>query len=105
MGGNNPVRIDLLEEAQRNAAFTNKAILIEQNADSDILQKIKISLILHGCGLASSIVAQEGTYLSIIELQGQSIDGQLVSMAVDLHQVLNVDTWLDVSRLLLDTHS
>lgn len=62
-------------------------------------------IILHGCGLASSIVAKEGGYLPIVEPQRQSIYGQLVSMTVDLHQILDVNTWLDVSRLLLDTHS
>lgn len=50
-------------------------------------------------------MAKEGSYLSVVELQGQSINSQLVSMAIDLHQVFNVDTWLNVSRLLLDTHS
>ena len=62
-------------------------------------------IILHGCGLASSIVAEEGGDLSVVEPQGQSVYSQLVSMAVDLHQVLDVNTWLNVGRLLLNTHS
>lgn len=62
-------------------------------------------VILHSCGLASSIVAKEGSDLSFIESQGQSIYSQLVSMTVDLHQVLNVNTWINVVWLLLNTHS
>lgn len=64
-----------------------------------------VCIFLHSCGLASSIVAEEGGYLSVIEPQGQSVYRQLVSMAVDLHQILDVNTWLDVARLLLNTHS
>lgn len=62
-------------------------------------------IILHGCGLASSIVTKEGGYLSVVEPQGQSVYSQFFSMAVDLHQILDVNTWLDVARLLLNTHS
>lgn len=62
-------------------------------------------IILHSCGLASSIVTEEGGYLSLIEPQGQSVYSQLFSMAVDLHQILDVNTGLDVARLLLNTHS
>lgn len=60
---------------------------------------------LHGSGLASSIVAKEGGNLSIVEPQGQSVNSQLVSMTVDLHQILDVNTWLDVAWLLLNAHS
>lgn len=49
-------------------------------------------------------MAKEGGYLSIIELQGQSINSQLVPVAVDLYQVFDVNPWLDVSWLLLDAH-
>lgn len=49
-------------------------------------------------------MAKEGGDLSIIELQGQSINSQLVPAAVDLHQVFDVNPWLDVSWLLLDAH-
>lgn len=69
-----------------------------------LLDAPKIASILHGRGLAGSIVAEEGGYLSIIELQGQSVNSQLVSIAVNLHQVFDVDTGLDVSWLLLDAH-
>lgn len=62
-------------------------------------------VILHSCGLASSIVAKEGGDLSFIESQGQSIHSQLVSMAVDLHQILDVNTWINMVWLLLNTHS
>lgn len=62
-------------------------------------------VILHGCGLASAIVAEEGGDLPVVELQGQSVHSQLVSVTVDLHQVLDVNSGLDVSRLLFDTHS
>lgn len=64
-----------------------------------------VCIILHGRGLASAIVAKEGCYLSVIEPQGQSIYCQLFSMAVDLYQVFDVNTWLDVSWLLLNTYS
>lgn len=64
-----------------------------------------VCVILHRCGLAGPIVAEEGGYLSLIEPQGQSVYSQLVPMAVDLHQILDVNTRLDVARLLLDTHS
>lgn len=60
---------------------------------------------LHSCGLASSIVAEEGGNLSFIEPQGQSVNSQFVSMAVDLHKILNVNTWIDVAWFLLNTHS
>lgn len=98
MGGNSPVRIDLSEKA--GGSHQQLHSYLSQLLTLDVLQ-----LILHGCGLASSVVAEEGGYLSIIEPQGQSIYGQLVSMAVDFHQILDVNTWLDVSRLLLNTHS
>lgn len=64
-----------------------------------------VCIILHCCGLASSIVSKEGGYLSVIEPQGQPVYSQLFSVAVDLHQILNVNTWLDVARFLLNTHS
>lgn len=60
---------------------------------------------LHSRGLAGSIVPEERGDLSFIEPQGQSINGQFVSMAVDLHKVLNVNTWVNVARFLLNTHS
>ncbi len=50
-------------------------------------------------------MAEEGGYLSVVEPQGQSVYSQLVSMAVDLHQILDVNSWLDVAWLLLNTHS
>lgn len=62
-------------------------------------------VILHSCGFASSVVAEEGGDLSFIESQGQSIHSQLVSMTVDLHQILDVNTWINVVWLLLNTHS
>lgn len=69
------------------------------------MDALQVIIILHSCGLASSIVAEEGGYLSVIEPQGQSVYSQLVSMAVDLHQILDVNSWFDVTRLLLNTHS
>ena len=60
---------------------------------------------LHRCGLAGSVVAEEGSDLSLIEPEGQAVHSQLVPVAVDLHQVLDVNTWLQVSWLLLYTHS
>ncbi len=62
-------------------------------------------IILHGCGLASTIVTEEGRYLSAIEPQRESVHSQLVSMAVHLHQILDVNTRFDVARLFLNTHS
>lgn len=62
-------------------------------------------VVLHGRGLAGAIVTEEGGDLSVVELQGQSIHGQLVSVAVDLHQVLDVNAGLNVSWLLFNTHS
>ncbi len=62
-------------------------------------------IILHGCGLASTIVTEEGRYLSTIEPQRESVHSQLVSMAVHLHQILDVNTRFDVARLFLNTHS
>lgn len=44
-----------------------------------------MNVILHGRCLASSIVAEEGGDLSLVELQGQSVYSQLVPVAVDLH--------------------
>lgn len=59
---------------------------------------------LHGGGLASPIVPQEGGDLAAVELEGQSVHGQLFAVAVDLDQVLDVDARLDVRRLLLNAH-
>lgn len=61
--------------------------------------------ILHSCGFASSIVSKEGGDLSLIESQGQPVHGQFVSMAVDLHEILNVNTWLYVAWLFLNADS
>lgn len=58
--------------------------------------------ILHSCGFASSVVSEEGGDLSFVEPQGQSVHGQFVSMTVDLHKILNVNTWIYVARLFLD---
>lgn len=60
---------------------------------------------LHSRGLASSIVAEEGGNLSFIEPQGQSVNSQFVSVAVNLHKILNVNTWIIVAWFLLDTNS
>lgn len=57
---------------------------------------------LHGGGLAGPVVSQEGGDLAAVELEGQSVHSQLVAVAVDLDQVLDVDAGLDVRRLLLD---
>lgn len=57
---------------------------------------------LHGGGLAGPVVSQEGGDLAVVELEGQSVHSQLVAVAVDLDQVLDVDAGLDVGRLLLD---
>lgn len=59
---------------------------------------------LHGGGLASPVVSQEGGDLAAVELERQSVHGQLFAVAVDLDQVLDVDAGLDVRRLLLDAH-
>lgn len=63
-----------------------------------------LCIILHNGGLASSIVSEEGGNLSLIEPQGQPVYSQLVSMAVHLHQILDVNTWLDVAWFLLNTN-
>lgn len=63
-----------------------------------------LCIILHCCGLASSIVSEEGGYLSVIEPQGQPVYSQFVSVAVDLHQILDVNARLDVAWFLLDTY-
>lgn len=57
---------------------------------------------LHGGGLAGPVVSQEGGDLAVVELEGKSVHSQLVAVAVDLDQVLDVDAGLDVRRLLLD---
>lgn len=61
-----------------------------------------VSRFLHGGGLAGPVVSQEGGDLAAVELEGQSVHSQLVAVAVDLDQVLDVDAGLDVRRLLLD---
>lgn len=50
-------------------------------------------------------MTEEGGDLSVVELQGQSVHSQLVSVTVDLHQVLDVNSGLNVSWLLFNTHS
>lgn len=100
MGGNSPVRIDLSEES---GWLPTTEFLSGLIAESGIFSNG--CAILHGCGFASSIVAKEGGYLPIIEPQGESVHSQLVAMAVHFHQVLDVNAWLNVSWLLLNTHS
>lgn len=63
-----------------------------------------MTLVVHGCGLAGSIVTQEGGDLSFVEFQAQPIDGQLVSVTVDLHKVLDVNTRFNVAGFLLNAH-
>ena len=49
-------------------------------------------------------MSEEGGYLSVIEPQGQPVYSQFVSVAVDLHQILDVNARLDVAWFLLDTY-
>lgn len=58
----------------------------------------------HGGGLSCAIVSQERCDLSLIEAERQSIYGQLLPVAVNFDQVLDVDPGLQVSRLLLYAH-
>lgn len=66
---------------------------------------MSIICILQSRGLASSVVAQEGGDLPLIESQRESVHSQLLSVTVDLHKVFDVNTRLDMSRLLLNAHS
>ena len=59
------------------------------------------TLFLHGGGLPSSIVAQEGGNLALIEIQGQAINSHLHAISVNLHQVLNGHAQLQVCGFLL----
>lgn len=61
-------------------------------------------MLLHGCGFPCPVVSEKGGDLSLIELQCQAIHSQLLPMAVDLDQVLDVNTWINLSWLLLNTH-
>lgn len=58
----------------------------------------------HGGGFSSSVVSQEGGDLSLVEAERQSVHRQLLPMTVNLYQVLDVDTGLQVSWLLLHTY-
>lgn len=69
--------------------------------DPDLMGRVVLRF-LHGGGLAGPVVSQEGGDLAAVELEGQSVHSQLVAVAVDLDQVLDVDAGLDVRRLLLD---
>lgn len=59
----------------------------------------------HGGGLSGSVVSQERGDLSLVEAERQSVHRQLLPVAINLDQVLDVDSGLQVSRLLLHTHS
>lgn len=59
----------------------------------------------HGGGFSGPVVSEEGGDLPFVEAKRQPVDCQLLSVTINLHQVLDVDSGLQVSRLLLDTHS
>lgn len=56
---------------------------------------------LHGGGLPSSVVAQEGGDLALVEVQGQAVHSHLHAISVHLHQALNGHPQLQVAGLLL----
>lgn len=58
----------------------------------------------HGGGFSGSVVSQEGGDLSLVEAERQPIHRQLLTMTVNFHQVLDVDSRLQMSWLLLHAH-
>ena len=56
---------------------------------------------LHGCRLASAIMAKKGRYLALVEVQGQPINGHLGSLVVLLAEREQSDAEAQVLRLLL----
>ena len=57
--------------------------------------------VLHGGGLPSTIVPQEGGDLILIEINGQPIHCQLLAIAVDLAQVANSHSHFVIARFSL----
>lgn len=59
----------------------------------------------HGGGFSSAIVSQKRGDLSLVEAECQSVHGKLLSMAINLDQVLDIDSKRQVIGLLLNAHS
>jgi len=55
----------------------------------------------HGGGLAGPVVAQQGGDLPLVEVQAQPVDSHVAAVAVNLHQVADGDTRLELGRRLL----
>lgn len=58
----------------------------------------------HGGGLSSTVVAQEGGDLPLVEVQAQPVDSCTATAAIDLHQITDGDSRLEFSRRLLHQH-
>lgn len=58
----------------------------------------------HGGGLAGPVVAQEGGDLPLVEVQAQPIDGHMAAAAVNLHQVADGNSGLQLGGRLLHQH-
>ena len=56
---------------------------------------------LHGGGLAGSVVSQEGGDLTLVEVDAEVVDSHLLPCPVDLVQVTNGGTQLQMGRLPL----
>lgn len=64
-------------------------------------RQIQCIIPLHGGGLAGPVVAEEGGDLSLVEVDAQVVDGQLLALTVHLLQVLDRHAQLLVLGLSL----